>query len=232
MVPRLAARAARGGRGRGRCRRGDARCRVAVVSVRPATPSLAAKCAAPANRDRRGKLPARAAPAGTSAGAGDRRHSGLRHRYQREQRRVGLFKIDTPAIKLSARHLPHGLLRRHRRSQGRDDPAVRDAAAERSRRVCATPGPASWTAATGADVGDVGCAGRRRLGNLLREAGSRGSAGRAGTGQPHRLRRPRRQRRVGLLFQTSDTTWQAYNYVRRPTACYDGQLDRAAAPTR
>ena len=57
-------------------------------------------------------------------------------------------------------------------------------------------------------VGVLGGAGHRGLGHLLREAGAHRHRRR----EPHRLRRARRCEHVAdLLFQTSDTTWQAYN---------------------
>ena len=58
-------------------------------------------------------------------------------------------------------------------------------------------------------VGVLGGAGERGVGHLLRQAGARG---RAPAREPHRLHRAQRTRqRSTLLFQTSDTTWQAYN---------------------
>ena len=51
-------------------------------------------------------------------------------------------------------------------------------------------------------------AGHRGLRHLLRPARARGRHCRR---QPRPLHRPRRRRRSDLLFQTSDTTWQAYN---------------------
>ncbi len=48
---------------------------------------------------------------------------------------------------------------------------------------------------------------RRHLGDLLRKGHTAGYRG----GQPHRLHRPRRCDQSDLLFQTPDTTWQAYN---------------------
>ncbi len=81
-------------------------------------------------------------------------------------------------------------------------------------------------------VGVVDGARRRRVGHLLRQARARRHRRR----QPHRLRRPRRRAaHSDLLFQTSDTTWQAYNqyggnslYVGSPgRARLQGQLQPA-----
>ena len=53
------------------------------------------------------------------------------------------FKIDTPATDYRLDIYRMGYYAGRRRPQGRDDPAVGDAAAERSRRACATRPPAS-----------------------------------------------------------------------------------------
>ena len=96
--------------------------------------------------------------------------------------------------RLPARHLPDGLLRRRRRPQGRDHPALGDACHRTSPPVTRAQRPAWSTAATGTCPPSWNSAGGRRLGHLLREARPRG---RAGGGQPHRLHRPRRRRRLG-----------------------------------
>ena len=107
---------------------------------------------------------------------------------------------------LPPRHLPHGLLRRDGRPQDRDDPALGCAAADAAGlpdRRRHRPGRLRQLGG----VGLVGRPGRRGLRHLLRQARSRGHR----RSEPRLLRRPRRRRSSDLLFQTSDTTWQAYN---------------------
>ena len=56
------------------------------------------------------------------AGAGDPTIQGFATDISVDQGQTVFFKIDTDADRLSPRHLPHGLLRRDGRAQGRDRP--------------------------------------------------------------------------------------------------------------
>ena len=85
------------------------------------------------------------------------------------------FKIDTPSVNYRLDIYRMGYYGGWAPAKSR-----RSSRRRRCRRVqpraCATRRPASSTAATGAVSAHLGCPGERRLGHLLREAGSRGSA--------------------------------------------------------
>ena len=155
-------------------------------------PPRRATCRSPTRSSARTRSPATPPASGTSA-APARGDPGLRHRHQRQPGRRRSVQGRHAGDGLPPRHLPHGLLRRPGRAQGRDGPAVGDPAADQP--ACLND------AATGlidcgnwARLGDVGRAGRRRLGHLLRQARPRGRHRRR---QPHRLRRARRRRPLG-----------------------------------
>ena len=149
----------------------------------PGSPAASGTSRAPATRASRASRP-------TSASTGD----------------AGQLQDQHAGHALPDRHLPHGLLRRRRRPQGRDDQP--DAACRRtSRPASRTRRPAWSTAATG----PCPRPGRCRPRPCRASTSPTSCATDAGRGEPHLLRRAQRRLRVGHLFQTSDTTWQAYN---------------------
>ena len=134
-------------------------------------------------------------------------HPGLRDRHQRQSRQHGLLQGRYQRSELSLRHLPHGLLRRAGRAQGRDRQPVGEPAAEPADLPERHHDRPDRLRQLGR-LRLMGRTGQRDFGHLLRQ----GRAHRHRRREPHRLRRPRRREHVRpLLFQTSDTTWQAYN---------------------
>ena len=127
------------------------------------------------------------------SGAGDCQHPGLRHRHQRRPGPDRPLQGRHERDRLPPRHLPDGLLRRRRRAQGGDGPAVGEPAAEPARVPQRRQHRARRLRQLGR-VGLLGGAGGRRLGHLLRQARARG---RDAGGEPHLLRRPRRRRPLG-----------------------------------
>ena len=132
-----------------------------------------------------------------------------------------------------ARHLSDGLLRGERRPEDRDRQRHRRPSRRTSRPAWSHPRPGWSTAATGRCRPPGPCRPTAVSGiyfaKLVRDR-------RHDRLQPHRLRRPqRRQHTRTSLFQTSDTTWQAYNqyggnslYVGQPgRARLQGQLQPA-----
>ena len=163
----------------------------------------------PCERDRGREL-----PAGRSAGVGRRRrrrpgHPGLRHRHQRQPRRHGRLQDQHRRDRLPPRHLPHGLLRRPRRAQGRDgarrrralpqnQPACLDRRRDRPHRLRQLGGRRRRGRCRRARVSGIYFA------KLVREDGARARATSSSSCATTRGG-------SALLFQTSDTTWQAYN---------------------
>ena len=142
-------------------------------------------------------------------GRGRPLHPGLRHRHQRQPRRDRPLQDDTPTDDLALRHLPPRLLRRRRRPP-------------RSRTVSRRGVPLPQEPA--------GLPHRRRhRPRRLRQLGRVGVLGGARRRGLRRLHRPARRAPTpaaqshivfvvrndashsDMLFQTSDTTWQAYN---------------------
>ncbi len=131
---------------------------------------------------------------------------GLRDRHQRQRRRDRQLQDQDRRIGYRIDIYRLGYYGGHGARQGRDghtlgaaaaDPAgLPDRRGHRPRRLRQLGG-----------LGVLDRAGRRGLGRLHRAA----HAHRHRRREPHRLRRPRRRSHSDLLFQTSDTTWQAYN---------------------
>ena len=103
------------------------------------------------------------------SGGGRPQHPGLRHRHQRrpgpDRPLQGRHRRD----RLPPRHLPDGLLRRRRRPQGRDGPALGEPAADPAGLPRRRDHRAGRLRQLGG-VGLLGGPGRRRLGHLLRQA--------------------------------------------------------------
>ena len=126
------------------------------------------------------------------------------------------------ASTLPPRHLPDGLLRRRRRPQGRPPCSPRPPAAEPAGLRTEAVDRAGRLRQLGR-VGVLDRAGRRRLGHLLRQARARGPAPEAS----HVLFVVRDDDgHSDLLFQTSDTTWQAYNHYGGNSLYAGGRPDR------
>ena len=137
------------------------------------------------------------------------------------------FKIDTTVDQLPDRHLPARLLRRERRAQGRDrsataalpqtqPAAVTDADRRQPRRLRQLE-----------RLRLVGGAGRRRLRHLRRAARPATDDAAAASHIAFIVRDD--DGGSDLLFQTSDTTWQAYNST---AATASTRRTRPDAPTR
>ena len=190
-----------------RARRRRAPTRSSSRTARPAARAASGTSRAPATRASRASRPTSASTTGETVS----------------------FKISTPAHELPHRHLPHGLLRRQRRAQGRDDHAVGQPAAEPARLPDDTTTglidcgnwavSASW--AVPADRG---------LGHLLRQPRARRRHRR---GEPHRLRRPRRRRPLGRLLPDLRHHLAGLQRTTAATACTSAaRVGRGAAPTR
>ena len=137
-------------------------------------------------------------------------HPGLRDRHQRQPRRDGPLQGRHRLDRLPPRHLPDGLLRRRRRPQGRQRSSRRSPCLR-----------SSHPAKTEADDRP----GRlRQLGGIGLLAGARPTPSPAST-SPSSCGTTSRSEgshivfvvrdddgHSDLLFQTSDTTWQAYNH--------------------
>ncbi len=110
--------------------------------------------------------------------------------------------------RLPPRHLPHGLVRRQRRPPGRHDPATR---ARRTSRACDVDATTTglvdcgnWAVSDAWNV-PADAASGIYFAHLVREDGT--------PGESHVVFVVRDDDgRSSLLFQTSDTTWQAYNH--------------------
>ena len=131
------------------------------------------------------------------------------------------FKVDTPRVRLSPRHLPHGLLRRRGRAQGGHDPAVGAAAADAAavRRPSSSTGlvdcgnwgvSASWTVPADGDVGDLlraaACARTRTCRCRPRATSSSSSATTAASRSCCSRRPTRRGRRTTRTAATASTS--------------------------
>ena len=112
--------------------------------------------------------------------------------------------------------------RSRRSSRRRALPQTQPACLTRRRR------PASSTAATGRVSASWAVPANAGLGHLLRQARARGRRRRARATSSSSSATTAAAR--DLLFQTSDTTWQAYNQLRRQQPLH--RRARPAAPTR
>ena len=126
-------------------------------------------------------------------GAGDANIQGFATDISVDQGETVHFKVDTDCHRLPPRHLPDGLLRRQRRPQGRDGPAVGEPAPDPARLPRTTRPTGLIDCGNWAESASWAVSRRRRLGDLLRQARARGRDRR---GQPHLLHRPRRRRRL------------------------------------
>ena len=142
-------------------------------------------------------------------GSGDSSIQGFATDISVDQGETVYFKIDTPSSELPDRHLPARLVRRARRAQDRDassrrrplpqiQPACLDRRIDRPDRL--------------RQLGRVGVVGRAR-GRRLRASTSRSWCARTPARAASHVVFVVRDDDGGskLLFQTSDTTWQAYN---------------------
>ena len=156
-------------------------------------------------------------------------HPGLRHRHQRRPGADRQRSRSTPELeRLPPRHLPHGLLRRRRRPAGCHGRALGVAAPESADLPRRTRRPAWSTAATGRSPPSWAVPADAVSGiyfaKLVREDGTDGAS--------HIFFVVRDDDGASdLLFQTSDTTWQAYNPTAA-TASTPARRSTPAAPTR
>ena len=156
------------------------------------------------------------------SGAGHRVDPGLRDEHQRGPGADGPVQGRHAVDGLPARHLPHGLLRRPGRPQDRDGPAVGEPAAEpaglpehrrhrpdrlRQLGACRRAGPCRPTPSR-ASTSPSSCARTATAGSSHVVFVVRDDDGGS-----------------ELLFQTSDTTWQAYNQYGG-NSLYTGQPGR------
>ena len=150
-----------------------------------------------------------------------REHPGLRDRHQRRAGRDGAVQGRHDRRELPARHLPDGLLRRRRRPLR---PTVSPTAVRRTRPRCDQDGVTglidcgNWAVSASLDG-----PGRTRSRASTSRSSCATAAGATATSCSWCATTTARS---DLLFQTSDTTWQAYNQYGG-NSLYDGQPGRA-----
>ena len=138
------------------------------------------------------------------------------------------FKIDTDATDYQLDIYRHGLLRRHGRAEDRDRQALRDPAADAAGLPDRRRRPGSIDCGNWAVSASWAVPSTRGVGHLLRQSSRAPTPAARATSSSSCATTPAHS---DLLFQTSDTTWQAYNQYGGNSLYVGGPGDRAA-PTR